>query len=563
MHAERPRRGVPGRLALAGLLVFALGFALFVAVLREGRVTPGSVSAAWAGSFGLTLAATLGWQTLYVAGIAAVANRRVARVLVRALWSTLPLLAPVGLVLAAYASDDVNHILTRTDRLVWLWGTGVGLWVGLQIVTFVVALDQLDIRPWARVRSLLRAVPGAVATRLTFPLVLLQFVLLRVLLALLWRPWGFFERGSDVGAYEQRARLALRGLQPYLDYWVEYPPVFPWTASGLKLLSVHFGATEAAFQVLFGLLLVVFETGTLILIYRIVTRIWDEPRGLLAAVAYASLFYPIYIANRNFDGMAVFFLLLGVYALVEGRRHSATLALALGLLTKVFPVAGFPALLSGATLASRARYLAIALGVVGGALLPLALVGRDFFVASITNMALRPGWETVWALADGYFSFGWIHRFRESTDTAIEFNYVPDLPAVVWPAAAIVLLAFYAFLALRRWPQHPALSVWMSGAALAAFGLYLKGWSPQFMVWLLPFVIIAYPGGRGYVLATGLSGLALLEWPAYFTLWSDRPWVLWVIVIVRSLALLALGVMFTRRLFALEPRQPGSASNPA
>ena len=563
MHAEPRRLGLRGRLALVLLLVLALGFALFVAVLREGRVAPDSISAAWAGSFGLTLVATLGWQALYVAGISTVANRRVERVLVHALWAALPLLAPVGLVLAAYASDDVNHALTRTDGLVWLWGTGVGLWAWLQIVTFVLALDQLEIRPRARTRSLLRALPATVAAHLTFPLVLLQFVLLRVLLALLWRPWGFFERGSDVGAYEQRARLALRGLQPYLDYWVEYPPVFPWTASGLKLLSIHLGGTEAAFQVLFSLLLVVFETGTLILIYRIVTRIWDEPRGLMAAVAYALLFYPVYIANRNYDGIAVFFLLLGVYALVQGHRHSATLALALGLLTKVFPVAGFPALLSGAALASRARYLALALGLVGGALLPLALIGRDFFVASITNMALRPGWETLWALADGYFSFGWIHRFRESTDTAIEFNYVPDLPGVVWPAAAVVLLAFYAFLALRRWPQHPALAVWMSGAALAAFGLYLKGWSPQFMVWLLPFVIIAYPGGRGYVLATGLSGLALLEWPAYFTLWSDRPWVLWVIVVVRTLALLALGVMFTRRLFALEPAQPHRAQNPA
>ena len=69
------------------------------------------------------------------------------------------------------------------------------------------------------------------------------------------------------------------------------------------------------------------------------------------------------------------------------------------------------------------------------------------------------------------------------------------------------------------------------------------------MVWLLPFALLAFPGGRGFLIATGLSVLALLEYPAYFVLWSEHPWVLWILVVARTLAIAALGAVFARRLW--------------
>ena len=108
----------------------------------------------------------------------------------------------------------------------------------------------------------------------------------------------------------------------------------------------------------------------------------------------------------------------------------------------------------------------------------------------------------------------------------------------------------YAALALRRTPATPASLVWTTGLALTAFALYLRGWSPQFMVWLLPFALLAFPGGRGFLIATGLSGLALLEYPVYFVLWwYYHPWTLWIVVVLRTLAILSLGVVFARRLW--------------
>ncbi len=536
------------------VLVLAAGLGVFAALMREGRAGPGTVSAAWALHAGGTWLAAAAWAGGGVLLAAFTARRRVDDVIGAAVWTHLPLLAPLALAAAAYLSDAVNHRLLRTDDFFWLWGSAIGLWVAAQVTWLPLAMDRgrLDVR--GGLRALWRGLAGVRFTRLTFGLILAQFVLLRLGLALFWRPFGFFERGSDVGAYEQRARLALQGQHPFIDYWVEYPPLFPWTASGLKLLSLHLGGGEAAFQVLFSLLTLVFEAGVLWLIHAIAVRVWDQPRGLVTAAAYAALFYPLYIANRHFESIAVFFLLLSVWLVMQERRHTAALAAALGILTKLFPVAALPGLLAGQSWGARLRLAGLAAAAVLGALAPLAVAGREFFAASFQNMLLRPGWETVWALADGYFSFGWVHRYRQAPHTALEFNYTPDLPVYVWWAAAGAVALLYAALALRRTPPTPAALVWTSGLALCAFALYLRGWSAQFMVWMLPFVLLAYPGGRGFLLASGLSALALLENPGYFVLWSDRPWVLWVIVIARTLAILGLGAVFARRLW-LEGRR--------
>ena len=549
-----------GIAALLVTLVLILGLAVFIALMREGRTSLGAVSASWVLYVVITIAATAGWGLTGVLLVSFVAQRRVDDVLAGYLWTHSPLLAPATLAVMAFVSDAVNHRLTQTDDLRWLWAAPIGMWVAGQVLWLPLSLDRVRLRPHQIARDAVVALAGGRFTRLTFGLIFVQFVLLRLGLALLWRPIGLFERGSDVGAYEQRARLALQGLQPYLDYWVEYPPVFPWMASGLKLLSVPLGGDEPAFQVLFSLTMVVFEAGILWLIHAVAVRVWDEPRGLVTAAAYAALFYPIYIANRHFESIAVFFLLLGVYLVIRERRHTAVLAIALGMLTKLFPAAALPALLAGQSWTGRARYVGLLVTAVAGALVPLALVGREFFVASWQTMLMRPGWETVWALADGYFGFGWIHRYRQTPDTALEFNYTPDLPAAAWWGAAGLVAAIYAVLALRRSPPSPAAVVWTSGLALVAFALYLRGWSPQFMVWILPFVLLAYPGGRGYLLATGLSLLALLENPVYFVLLADdHSWTLWIVVIARTLAIGALGAVCSRRLW-LEGRAATSVT---
>ena len=74
--------------------------------------------------------------------------------------------------------------------------------------------------------------------------------------------------------------------------------------------------------------------------------------------------------------------------------------------------------------------------------------------------------------------------------------------------------------------------------------LYLKGYSPQFLVWLLPFVILLLPGLRGITYALLLSAVNLVESPGYFTLLPDEPWLLTGAVLARTGLLILLSVEY-------------------
>ena len=560
MDEDAPVFRLRGWIAILATTMLGAGLAVFIATIREGRTSPTSVSGEWLTAFGVTLALMMGWSTAGTALISFTARRRLDDVASRYVWTHLPLLIPTGLAVAAYQSDEANHVLTQSSQSQWQWGLALGIWIVGQALWLPVGLDNQPIRVLGLLKASLRTIGASAFTRLTFGLIFVQFVLSRSLLAIFWQPIGFFERGSDVGAYEQRARLAMQGLYPYLDYWVEYPPLFPWLASGLKLLSTNFGGTDAAFQLIFSFAMLPFEAGTLWLVYAIGQRVWDEPRGLMSALAYALLFYPAYIANRHFESIAVFFLLLGTYLIIMNRRHCASLAIALGILTKFFPFASFPVLIASQSRLGRVRLLGLGGLAIAGGIIPFFIVSREYAVASIQNMLLRPGWETIWALADGYFSFGWVHRDRLNPNTAIAFNYTPDIPNYVWWGTATIVAVIYGYIALRPAPATAKSTLWGTGLAVVTFALYLRGWSPQFTVWVLPFVVLAYPGGRGFLFASVLSTVALLESPGFFYLWSEQPLVLWAIVIIRTALFIAIGIMFARRLLAL-PRKPIDHSN--
>lgn len=53
----------------------------------------------------------------------------------------------------------------------------------------------------------------------------------------------------------------------------------------------------------------------------------------------------------------------------------------------------------------------------------------------------------------------------------------------------------------------------MAFLSLLVFLLSLKGWSPSFVNWIFPFLLILYPNGRGVMLAVALGVLELFWWP--------------------------------------------------
>ncbi|MBI2941626.1 MAG: hypothetical protein HYY04_14420 [Chloroflexi bacterium] len=91
----------------------------------------------------------------------------------------------------------------------------------------------------------------------------------------------------------------------------------------------------------------------------------------------------------------------------------------------------------------------------------------------------------------------------------------------------------------------------LSGIAVVLTLLLLRGFSPQFTLWVLPFIVLHSPNARGVLLASVLTANNLfVEGYLYVNLFADRPWLLGLTVAVRTVLLVGFGVAL------LEPLLP-------
>ena len=213
--------------------------------------------------------------------------------------------------------------------------------------------------------------------------------------------------------------------------------------------------------------------------------------------------------------MAIFFLLLAIYLAMNRHRHTAALAAMLGVMVKVIPVSAMILLLHHAgSFRERARIAAVAAVTLAVGYVPFLVFGTEATVATFKNMMARPPWATVWALIEGNLDAGWVNPYRLNPEQATEFPFVSRLPEYFSLVPLALMAACYAFLLFRgRFSSRPIDQVRLAFLALLIFVIFLKGWSPSFVTWLLPFLLIVYPNGKGLLLAIAIGAMELFERP--------------------------------------------------
>jgi len=428
----------------------------------------------------------------------------------------------------------------------------------------------------------------------SFRWLLILFLAFRLLALLLLRPGGFIRDWSDFDTFLGIAAISDYGLYPFLHYWLEWPPIVPWLAVGAYKLSLLFPPWPDDYRLWFVLILgsvfVLFETGNLVLLYRISCRLYarlptaapgqsSAPGEVLAAgnqVApgnhadgtsfpahdagqvlrpvwlYTILFIPIYAMLGFFDAVALFFLLLGLELILRGRLFSSAASVAFGFLVKVTPILMVPVALRHLWDSAESRRESLqdcalfgmtTLLTILALSLPFLLTQPAWLLTTARAIMGRSSWETVWAVMEGYLGFGAVGGDRlnpAETSFAIHDSILP------W---GIITLAFAIFY-LIAWTRpadyrRPRNVVAFAGLTITLFLLYSKGYSPQFLVYLLPFVILLFPSGRGVAYCLLLTLLNVLEQPVHFVLVPDARGLLVAIVVARWLTLGALLLEFS------------------
>lgn len=421
-----------------------------------------------------------------------------------------------------------------------------------------------------------------------FLLLLVLFVAFRFLALWLLRPGGYLGDVSDYDFYIVWGEMGARGYRTFETLWSVYPPLFPALMLPVFELASRvppWFEPQLAFTVLFGTLLLLFETGNLVLIYRLAGKLATDEgaapeTALRAALFYALLFAPFFTLLGWFEPMPLFFLLLGLDLLLS-RRHSAwagsawagsawvgsAVAVALGFLTKLTPIVLLPVAVRqlGARLSWHAArhewfdrrspgnllrpliYGLITAGTIAGLGYWLVDGRLELAFTSLTLNTNRSPWQTIWALLEGYTSYGLVPLDQRNLEGLNRTLWESRLP---WTWITVGFLGLYLWLYTRRydWARQRT-AVAFTGVSVLWLLLYSRGWSPQFLVWVLAFVVILMPSGRGVLLALTLTFLNVVESYIYLTLLPSETWILTGTVLLRTALLMIVAIEFLAQIW--------------
>ncbi len=339
-------------------------------------------------------------------------------------------------------------------------------------------------------------------------LLVLLFVAFRLSLFTFW-PADQLACWSDYDYYYETAKWVDKGWLPYVHYWVEYPPLFPFLSVLLYLSTLHYPAYAA----MLALVQLAFEAGTLVLVYRLARWARGEVQAERTAWAYALLFAPVAAWWLSFDPIATFFLLFAIERWLAGRRLQSALALGVGGLVKWFPLLFLPiAIRFGRRWREAAIYVAVAVGVVALVLGLLAAFSPVYTLASLRSLASRASWQTVWALVDGNLGTGAYQANRlDPAAAALPQGNPARVP--IWLTTLL-----FGGLYLWLWRRTPgATDSWrvlkFTTLTVVLFFLWSRGWSPQWLGLLAPLVLLALPLERAALFLVVFTFTNIAEWP--------------------------------------------------
>ncbi|MBZ4421969.1 DUF2029 domain-containing protein [Myxococcus sp. RHST-1-4] len=316
--------------------------------------------------------------------------------------------------------------------------------------------------------------------------------------------YAFSPRVGDLDLYFRTARSFLEGATPNQDFRFEYPPyALLWFVPAAWL-----GGTLPAFITLFGLQLTLFDAFIKWLLLSEGVKRWGRsPRAWapLAVYSVASWLQSIHYLKR-YDLIPAAFTLAALVALSRRRDVLAGLALAVGVVTKLYPVVLVPLALAVCWRRGSARRLVLGLGLGVLPLVPLSAfwpwwgfasfhVGRGLQVESL-------GASLLWAahLMGWVPDVAWVHATAAYELHGAAAEWVKDATRWIWVVGSLGSAAVGLWAVRHRAPERVEDLARLALGPLIAFIILNPVLSPQYLVWL-----------------TGAAGLALLSgsrWPS-------------------------------------------------
>lgn len=340
------------------------------------------------------------------------------------------------------------------------------------------------------------------------------------------------------------------GCFPFIDFWYEYPPIYPYLNLAFYFLS---GQQLKNYIFVQAFTLLLFECGNLYLLYRLAVSLYDKAQAITLAWIYSALFIPIFFLFSNFDALTTFLILLALYGLIKSKNKLLGVALSLGVMLKFLPVILLATILRRRGIKVVLIYGAVVVGISLIILLPFALVNPDYTQASLQSQFSKSSYQTVWALVDGNFTTG---NFGPLADHFIPakatepVNNPARIPAWL-TLIPFALLGLFVLTRPRVLPDSNLDAVIFTALTFVIFFLWSRGWSPQWQTFLIPLLLLSLPYRRAVLFIILLGFVNLLEWPVILSRGLTQ--LLPITIMARTFIFSVLGLDLYQRMTNHEP----------
>jgi Glycosyltransferase family 87 len=381
---------------------------------------------------------------------------------------------------------------------------------------------------------------------------------------------AWLEQGqlSDVPVYVHYAGLVRGGAVPYRDFHFEYPPA----ALAALLLPAY---TSWSYATSFAVLMGVCGAGCIAAAASALHAVGaGAERTWLALLAIGAS--PLVLGSLFDTRFDLWPALLAVAALAAAVRERPLLSgalLGLGFAAKLWPAVLLPIAFAhlwrrrGRT--SGLGVLAAFVAVSAACFLPFAVLGADGLRAMFTDQLNRPlqveslGAAVLMAAQHlGMKPLATVSSHGAQGLSGRGAGLAADLSTAFEITTVVVIWALFA----RRRNGGGEAVLLAAAAAVAALVVFDRVLSPQYLIWLVPFVPLVR-GGRGFI-AGGLLLLALGLTQTWFpfhywplALGHASPWSWYLLA--RDLALLALAGVLLLELSLARGSEAGRADWPA
>ena len=293
---------------------------------------------------------------------------------------------------------------------------------------------------------------------------------------------------EDTDAYSRHAAMIRQGMIPYRDFPVEYPPM----ALPVFLAASFASRGPAGFRVAFAVEMLLFNAVAVLLVAR-----WVGTRQSAARVRPALAWYTLsfLILSRlmvtRYDGAPMALGFAAALAWASGRGVAGGVLASLGALAKVFPsmvaVVSMVGDLSrrkvrGAVAFASTTIVGAAAWVVVGSTRGVSSALRYHTGRGFEYGSLYSGAQMLAAKLAGVEIT--IARDHASFSTITDWSGA--MMAWVLPAQAAALATVCVVFARRGMRER----VRYSGAAVLAYIITGKVFSPQYLIWLMPFMAV-------------------------------------------------------------------------